>query len=72
MRQLVEKHNLDNKLMATRKNLHPRCTDHEIRLALQLRAEGFSAGIIAVKFDVSERTVWRWLSGKGRVPKAVR
>ena len=52
--------------MVTRKKLRAarkrHCRPDEVILALQLLAEGFSVAVVAIKFDVAERTVWRWLA----------
>lgn len=58
--------------MTTCKKRKVRCTDAEVTLARQLRAEGFSVGIIAVKFEVTERTVWRWITKRKRKRKSWR
>lgn len=58
--------------MATRKSLHPRCSPGERILATELRAEGFAVPLIAIKMEVTERTVWRWLAAARRARRVRR
>lgn len=47
---------------------HPRAknSDHEVTLAAELRRQGMSYRQIAAKFEVHERTVRDWCSGRLR------
>lgn len=47
---------------------HPRAvlTDHEVELLLELRAEGFSYGWLARKFEVHKQTVAKICTGTRR------
>lgn len=47
---------------------HPRAvlTDHEVELLLELRAEGFSYGWLARKFEVHKQTVAKICTGARR------
>lgn len=47
---------------------HPRasCTDHEVRLAIELVEGGMSTRDVATKFDVKQRCVQRWVAGARR------
>jgi hypothetical protein len=49
-------------------------SDHDVDLALQLRAEGFSLQWIADKFEVHKATVQGWCAGRrrGQVPMRVK
>ena len=47
---------------------HPRAvlTDHEVDLLLELRAEGYSYGWLAKKFEISKTHAWRICLGHKR------
>lgn len=47
---------------------HPRAvlTDHEARLMLSLREEGFTMAWLAMKFEISKACVWSICSGRTR------
>lgn len=48
--------------------------DHDVDLCLQLRAEGYSLGWLATKFEVAKSTVQDWCSGRrrGQAPARVK
>ena len=47
---------------------HPRAelSDHDVELVFELRAQGFSLGWLAVKFEISKSQVGRILRGEQR------
>lgn len=47
-------------------------TDHDVELCLQLRAEGYSYGWLAVKFEVAKSTVQSWCQGTRRAQLPVK
>lgn len=53
---------------------HPRAklSDHEVQLLLELRAEGYSLGWLAEKFEISKSHVGRICRGEHRGQLAVR
>jgi hypothetical protein len=51
-------------------NPRAEASDHDVDLCVQLRAEGYTLGWLAAKFEVGKSTVQDWCSGRrrGQVP----
>jgi hypothetical protein len=47
-------------------------SDHDVDLCVQLRAEGYSLGWLATKFEVAKSTVQDWCNGRRRGQAPVR